>query len=137
VKTAALAICLLCCGRVGAQTTATCVLGHSDPTAHCCPDGSIGTWAIPCKSEAPRLGAKQLICDWQTDHWYCPTREAVATENTALLYGDTVQRFPPFDISPVNGVCDKPRFLLKGHCLALTDEFLDKVLILIKLLDNQ
>jgi hypothetical protein len=95
MKLLSLAICLLCCGSAGAQTkpptfqeSCSWVSGgrlvcsdehgkHIDIT----PGGD------PC-SEEPKIkpaGAKQLICDWQTDHWYCPTREPISNTNGKLL----------------------------------------------------
>ena len=136
---------LLCCGSAGAQTKpirgqATICIWDGNNWMHI--EGSEPDAELALSKLADKVvffdvpPPKQLICDWQTDHWYCPTREAVATENTALLYGNTVpvQRFPPFDVPPIHKAgqlsytcADASRFYLedeggRGHCLALLGE---------------
>ena len=86
-----LCLLLLCCESAGAQTAHV----QMEPMLTC-PDGSgptvsftlkDGTWdGYPFHWDCrPITAPKQLICDWQTDHWYCPTREPISNTNGKLL----------------------------------------------------
>jgi hypothetical protein len=117
-----LGLSLLCCGCAGAQTNPYIVtFPYFDSTkpihvmakdrawalASCC---SATVWT---QEEWDKCGKdicndnphpewaqinKQLICDWQTDHWQCPTTLPIRNSN---VVGDgKLLDAPPFDVPP-------------------------------------